>query len=138
MSTHHSLPWLQRKITPPLSTSSYTYLCNVSYKVISKTLVERLKHILSSIILENQGGFVQRRQIFNNFILVQEVILSRRSRGDKGMTINLDKDNAFERARHIFLCKFLDKLGFDNTFIQWVTPLYWLPLDFISCEWESH
>jgi hypothetical protein len=45
-------------------------LCNVSYKIMLKVIANRLKHILSKLILPNQGGFVEKRQIWDNIILV--------------------------------------------------------------------
>ena len=38
-------------------------LCNIGYKVITKIIASRLKHILPRIISENQGGFVKGRKI---------------------------------------------------------------------------
>jgi hypothetical protein len=51
-------------------------LCNIGYKIISKVIANRLKGILSGLIPENQGGFVQGRKIMDNIILVQEVLHS--------------------------------------------------------------
>eukprot|EP00253_Pinus_taeda_P033675 PITA_33675 len=73
-------------------------LCNVSYKIISKILANRIKKILSSLISENQGGFVPRRHITDNVILIQEAIHSSMSRKEKGMIIKLDMANAFDRT----------------------------------------
>ena len=52
------------------------YLCNISYKLITRVIAKILKGILPNIIPENQGGFVHGRQIVDNFILVQEAIHS--------------------------------------------------------------
>ena len=51
-------------------------LCNIGYKIITKIMASKLKHILPNIIPENQGGFVKGRKIWDNIILVQEAIHS--------------------------------------------------------------
>eukprot|EP00253_Pinus_taeda_P009099 PITA_09099 len=78
-------------------------LCNVSYKIISKILANRIKKILPSLISENQGGFVPRRHITDNVILIQEAIHNSMSRKEKGMIFKLDMANAFDRVSHTFL-----------------------------------
>lgn len=62
-------------------------LCNIGYKLITKVIANRLKTILPSITPENQGGFIQRKQIVDNFILVQEAIHSSLTRKEKGMVV---------------------------------------------------
>ena len=58
-------------------------LCNIGYKIITKIMASRLKHILPSLIPKNQGGFVKGRKIWENIILVQEAIHSSMKKGDK-------------------------------------------------------
>eukprot|EP00253_Pinus_taeda_P018333 PITA_18333 len=86
-------------------------LCNVSYKIITKILANRLKKILPSLISENQGGFVPRRHITDNVILIQEAIHSSMSRKERGMIIKLDMANAFDRVNHSFLQAVLRNFG---------------------------
>lgn len=92
-------------------------LCNVSSKVISKILIERLKKLLPSIISNNQGGFLLGSKIFENINLVQESILSSRSRGGKGIYIKINMENSFDGVTHNFLFKTMGRMGFDNAFI---------------------
>ena len=95
-------------------------LCNIGYKIITKIMASRLKHILPNIILENQGGFVKGRKIWDNIILVQEVIHSSLKDGDKGMVVKLDLANAFDRVSHPFLFSVMLRFGFTPEFVFWV------------------
>eukprot|EP00253_Pinus_taeda_P027333 PITA_27333 len=107
-------------------------LCNSSYKILTKILATRLKPLLSSLISENQGGFLPNRQITNSILLVQEAIHSSLSRKEKGFVLKLDLENAFDRVRHSFLIVVLKKTGFETPFINlivacisspWISPL---------------
>eukprot|EP00253_Pinus_taeda_P035640 PITA_35640 len=105
-------------------------LCNVSYKIITKILANRLKKILPSLISENQGGFVPRRHITDNVILIQEAIHSSISRKERGMIIKLDMANAFDRVNHSFLQAVLKNFGISEYFISRV-------MECISFNWTA-
>jgi len=79
-----------------------------------------LKPILPKIIPENQGGFIQGRQIVDNYFLVQEAIHSNLLRKEQGMAIKLDLANAFDRVNHSFLLNVMSKFGFGEKFIKWI------------------
>ena len=64
-------------------------LCNTGYKTITKVMANRIKKILPRIVPENQGGFIQGRQIQDNIILVQEALHSSYQRKEKGMIVKL-------------------------------------------------
>eukprot|EP00253_Pinus_taeda_P005844 PITA_05844 len=107
-------------------------LCNVSYKIITKILANRLKKVLPLLISENQGGFVPSRQITENVILIQEAIHSSNNRGEQRMIIKLDMANAFDRVDQSFLTAALKKFGISSNFISiingcisnpWTAPL---------------
>jgi hypothetical protein len=90
--------------------------CNVSYKIMAKIIANRIKPLLRRLILPNQGGFVEKRQIWDNIILVQEAIHSS-NKGEKGMIIKIDMENTFDRVSHNFIYEVLKKFGFNHDFI---------------------
>lgn len=70
-------------------------LCNVTFKLITKTIVNRLKTILPSIISPTQFSFVPGKSIIDNIVVVQELLHTMRckprSKGTKAIKIDLDK-----------------------------------------------
>lgn len=75
-------------------------LCNVSYKIFAKVLVNRMKWVPQDIISENQSAFVPSRSIFDNIIVGHECLhtIKSRSKGKKGwLTLKLDMSKAYDR-----------------------------------------
>ena len=83
-------------------------LCNVSYKIVSKFLANRLKPLLSAIISENQSVFVPSRLITNNVLIAFEIMhyLKKKKDGKEGyMAAKLDMSKAHDRVEWVFLEK---------------------------------
>ena len=92
----------------------------------------RLKNLLYKVVSQNQGEFIKGQHILDNVILVQETIHSGQTLKEKGTIVKLDMSNTFDRVKHSFLFKVLEKFGFDTQFIKqikaciggpWITPL---------------
>lgn len=95
-------------------------LCNASYKILTKILVNRIKPLLSKLISENQRGFMPNQHILNNIIMVEEALHSNKATGEKRMVIKLDMANVFDRVRHSFLFQVLEYFGLCSNLIKWV------------------
>lgn len=74
-------------------------LCNVSYKIISKVIVQRLKCFLPYVVSPNQSSFIAGRSAIDNILVMQEAIHSlNHLKGNKGyMIIKLDLEKAYDR-----------------------------------------
>eukprot|EP00253_Pinus_taeda_P006750 PITA_06750 len=98
-------------------------LCNVIYKIISKVIANRLKMILPGIISEEQSGYVEGRQIFDNILLAQEMIHSLHSRKVVGMLTQLDLSKSYDKVSWEYLEAVLKAFGLCSTWIKWIMAL---------------
>lgn len=62
---HGSHITLLPKKSPPLTVSDYRpiYLLNMSIKLVTKILANRLQKVITNLIHKNQYGFIKRRTI---------------------------------------------------------------------------
>lgn len=90
-------------------------LCNVSYKLISKVLANRLKKVLPMIIDEHQSAFVLGRLITDNILLSSEIFhfMKHNQAKKRGyMALKLDMSKAYDRIEWDFLRSMMTKMGF--------------------------
>ena len=86
----------------------------------NKTLANRLKKIMQSMIGPNQSSFVPGRQITDNIIIYQEVLHSmRKSKVGKGiMLIKIDLEKAYDRLSWPFIRDTLETMGLPSSWIK--------------------
>ena len=98
-------------------------LCNVIYKLASKTVANRLKLIMQEIICENQSAFVSERLITDNVLVAHELMthINRKKKGKNGeMALKLDMSKAYDRVEWGCLKLIMAKLGFHEDWIRLV------------------
>ena len=110
---------LVRKTKSPKNVTEYRHisLCNVIYKLASKTLANRLKKILPSIISDSQSAFVNGRLITDNVLVAFETMhhINLRKSGAIGeIALKLDMSKAYDIVEWACLDKIMEKLGFHS------------------------
>ena len=96
------------KVECPTMVSHYKpiSLCNVSYKIISKAIVNRLRHVMDSIVTPFQSAFIKGRLISDNIILESELFETiKKKKTGKGIlgALKLDMDKADDRLSWRFI-----------------------------------
>ncbi|XP_074559236.1 uncharacterized protein LOC141815220 [Curcuma longa] len=94
-------------------------LCNVSNKIISKLLANRLGKVLEKIISPMQSGFVAGRVISDNILMAQELHhkLNFHVRGGN-LILKLDMAKAYDRVQWDFLFQVMRAFGFSDLVID--------------------
>ncbi|XP_021733398.1 uncharacterized protein LOC110700199 [Chenopodium quinoa] len=113
------------KVKSPIVMSEFRpiSLCNVLYKLVPKTIVLRLKHILPDIVTENQSAFVSGRLITDNALITLELFhtMKKRSRSRKGsIALKRDMSKVYDQVEWGFLRKLLLTMGFDGRWMNLV------------------
>lgn len=97
-------------------------LCNVSYKVISKILANRLKVVLPRLISKDQCGFVEGRTPFDNIITLQEVVhsINADSLHSPRMMVKIDIEKAYDTLSWNAILAILYKMNLPSSWINWI------------------
>jgi hypothetical protein len=95
-------------------------LSNVIYKIIAKSLADRLKPYLPDFIDKAQAAFIKNRHISSNIIITQEIIHSfhLKSWNQHAFLLKIDLAKAFDRLQWNFIKGALQRLGLHPHFIN--------------------
>uniref|UniRef100_A0A803QFT6 Reverse transcriptase domain-containing protein n=1 Tax=Cannabis sativa TaxID=3483 RepID=A0A803QFT6_CANSA len=98
-------------------------LCTTLYKIVVKTIANRIKPIIEDIISPTQSAFLSDRLIFDNILIAQEIshAINHRKSGKIGWVgLKLDMEKAFDRVEWGFLMAILKHLNFPNKIISFI------------------
>ena len=99
-------------------------LLNVTYKIISACIANRLKQVLSYPIHENQKGFLKNRFIGENTRIIYDTLYAAKENNIPGILLLIDFEKAFDSVSWSFMYKALDFFNFGQDMIKWIKLLY--------------
>ena len=101
---------------------------NTDYKILTKTLADRLQKVLPSIISNDQVGYIKGRYIGENLRTILDIFEFTTTKTNPGIAVFLDFEKAFDTISWKFMFKALGNFNFGDNFIKWVNVLYSEPL----------
>jgi hypothetical protein len=99
-------------------------LLNISYKILSKALANRLKKVLTQVVNPDQTGCVPGRFIGENIMLYLETYERLVASGESGACLFLDFEKAFDRVDRDFMWTAMEKMNFGPKFVGFCKTLY--------------
>ncbi|KAK3220958.1 hypothetical protein Dsin_014928 [Dipteronia sinensis] len=96
-------------------------VCNTSYKIINKVIVQRLRGLLPKVVSPNQVAFIPGRQIQDNIVVAQGVLHKFKSMKEKKkgfVAWKIDLAKAYDKLQWSFISNVLMGVGIkDNVCI---------------------
>ena len=110
------------KIQGPKTLGNYRpiSLCNTTYKIVTKIIVNRIRPVLGNLISPMQTAFVPGRRGTDNAIIVQELIHSiSKAKGKEGyMAIKIDLEKAYDKLEWSFIRERLFHINLPTNLIE--------------------
>ncbi|WOL07716.1 hypothetical protein Cni_G16463 [Canna indica] len=97
-------------------------LCNMSYRILTKLLANRLKVCLPTLIFKEQSAFIKGRSIHNNILVTQEMahsIFSFKSKKSY-IIVKLDLEKTYDFLSWDAILLVLEFCQFPPLFISWI------------------
>ena len=95
-------------------------LLNVSFKIITKVLMNRLNLVAADVISPVQTAFIKGRFILECVVMAHEVIHEIHRYGSSGLILKLDYEKGYDRVSWDFLKEMLLSRGFGSKWVGWV------------------
>ena len=113
-------------------------LLNYDYKIILKTLTNRLGTVMDTLVHEDQTCAVKGRSIFDNVHLHRNIIDYVEQKELPCIFLNLDPEKAFDRVSYDFMFKCLEfVLSFVLSVISVRSANSTITQNFFSVSWVS-
>ncbi|PPQ71789.1 hypothetical protein CVT25_005500 [Psilocybe cyanescens] len=97
---------------------------NSDYKIMTRALTTKLSKHVPALIHKDQAGFMKGRRIEDQTDLVRLMLDRCEMTEENGIIVCLDQEKAYDKIRHDFIWKSLEKFNFPSHFINTLKHIY--------------
>jgi hypothetical protein len=98
-------------------------MLNVSFKIFTKVMANRLSLVASKVIGPSQSAFLPGRNILEGVVVLYETLHELRRKKQKGVILKLDFEKACDKINWVFLQQVLRMKGFSSKWCQWMESI---------------
>ena len=95
-------------------------LLNVSFKIFTKVLTNRIHLVAHKVIRSSQTDFLPGRFILEGAVVLHETIHELHRKKKSGVILKLDFEKAYDKVKWPFLQQVLRLKGFSHKWISWI------------------
>lgn len=95
-------------------------LLNVSFKIFTKLIADRMSVVAQKIIDPCQTAFIKGRYILDGAVMLHEIVHELRVRKKKGVILKLDFEKAYDNVRWGFVEEVMIRKGFSDKLRGWI------------------
>jgi hypothetical protein len=108
-----------------MSIQHYRPICllNVSFKIFTKVLTNRVSRVASKVIGPSQTAFIPDRNIMEGVVVLHETIHEPRRKKDHGVILKLDFEKAYDKIKWPFVQQTLHMKGFSEKWCSWINSV---------------
>jgi hypothetical protein len=96
---------------------------NISPKLVSKLLADRLQTVIIELVHKNQYGFIKTRTIQDYLAWCFEYIHQCQQSRREVIILKLDFEKAFDTVEHSTILKITESMGFPTAWQHWIQAL---------------
>jgi hypothetical protein len=119
---NHGVITLIRKVTVSMIIPKFTPICllNVSYKILTKLLANRLGLVIHKLIADSHIAFIKDRFIMEGIVILHETIHEIHHGKLSGVLFTIHFEKAYDKVNWVFLYQMMQARGLGDIFCDWV------------------
>lgn len=98
-------------------------LLNVSFKIFTKVMTNRIALVAQKVIKPSQTVFMAGRNIMEAIVILHETVHERHRKTLDGVILKLDFEKAYDKVKWSFLQQALRMKGFSPIWCKWIDQI---------------